>query len=168
MADATRPAADEGVEVRDRDEFRDEFRTALSAIAGGVVGTTLMTGVLLLLNAMYGPDLNVFQTLAELAGAGENVVLGFVFFFGAGAVAWPLLFVALGGYLPGKTRQRQGLVFVNPLWVGFVVAFSPRRIGTSFLVFFVFSLASHAVYGYLLGFVSGRLTGDYHRSEPLV
>ncbi|WP_267639912.1 DUF6789 family protein [Haloarchaeobius amylolyticus] len=157
-----------GEESVDEREREDELRAALASVAAGIVGTALMTLVLVVINAIYGPSLNVFATLAELAGGGSNVPLGFVLFFGAGAVAWPLLFVTLGAYLPGKTRPQQGMVFAAILWTGFVTAFATRYTGTDLLVFFAFSIVTHLVYGYLLGFVSARLTGHYERPELAV
>ena len=146
-------------------EREDELRAAAAAVAGGIVGTTVMTGVLLAVNAVYAPEISVFATLAELSGVGaENVALGLGMFVGAGALAWPLLFTTIGAFLPGTTRARQGIVFALILWVGFVTAFGPRYAGTDFLVFLATSVATHIAYGYLVGYIAGRLTG--HPESP--
>ncbi|WP_435333139.1 DUF6789 family protein [Haloarchaeobius sp. TZWWS8] len=170
MVSTIQEADDEsvGAEVVDSREREDELRAALASLAGGIVGTTTMTLVLFVVNAIYGPRLDVFATVAELAGSPDSVVLGFALFFGAGAVAWPLMFTTLGAYLPGRTRPMQGLVFAGVLWLGFVTAFAPRYSGTDLLVFLVFSIVTHAIYGYLLGFVSARLTGQYRSPELAV
>lgn len=158
--------AEEDAESYDRTgEREDELRAAMGAVAGGVVGTTVMTGVLLAVNAVYAPEISVFATLADLAGVGgQNVALGLAMFVGAGALAWPLTFTTLGAYLPGGTRAQQGVVFALVLWVGFVVAFGTHYGGTDLVVFLVTSVVTHVAYGYLLGFVAGRLTG--HRERP--
>jgi hypothetical protein len=142
-----------------------EFERALGGIAGGVVGTMLMTGVLFVVNATATPRLDVFGAVADLAGVGDAPALGLALFFGAGMFAWPLLFVTLGAYLPGGTRPRQGVVFAAILWTGFVTAFYSRYTGTDLLVFVGFSIVTHLAYGYVLGFVAARLTGEYEAPD---
>jgi hypothetical protein len=146
----------------------NELARALAGIAGGVAGTMLMTGVLFLVNATLSPGIDVFGTLAELAGVGNEPALGLGLFFGAGAFAWPLLFVTLGAYLPSATRPRQGIVFAAILWTGFVVAFYSRYAGLDLVVFLAFSVVTHLAYGWVLGFVSARLTGQYEAPELAV
>lgn len=165
MANTHSGAEEESEEFDRAGERDDELRAALGAVAGGIVGTTVMTGVLLAVNAVYAPEISVFATLADLAGVGaDNVALGMAMFLGAGALAWPLTFATLGAYLPGKTRAQQGIVFALVLWTGFVVAFGTHYSGTDLVVFVVTSIVTHVAYGYLLGFVAGRLTG--HREVP--
>ncbi len=146
----------------------NEMERAVGGIAGGIVGTMLMTGVLFLVNATLTPGIDVFGTLAELAGVGNAPVLGIGLFFGAGTFAWPLLFVTLGAYLPGATKPQQGIVFAAVLWLGFITAFYSRYAGFDLVVFFVFSIVTHIAYGWVLGFVSARLTGQYEAPEIAV
>ena len=165
MASSHSGAEEESERLEGTAEREDELRAAMGAVAGGIVGTTVMTGVLLAVNAIYAPEISVFATLAELAGVGaNNVALGMAMFLGAGALAWPLTFATLGAYLPGRTRAQQGIVFSLVLWTGFVVAFGTMYSGVDLAVFVVTSVATHVAYGYLLGFVAGRLTG--HRESP--
>ncbi|WP_227131267.1 DUF6789 family protein [Halorubellus salinus] len=145
-----------------------ELERAVGGIAGGIVGTMLMTGVLFIVNATLTPRIDVFGTLAELAGVGNAPALGLALFFGAGMFAWPLLFVTLGAYLPGATRPQQGIVFAAVLWTGFITAFYSRYAGFDLLVFVVFSVVTHLAYGWVLGFVSARLTGQYEAPELAV
>jgi cytochrome c oxidase subunit 1 len=146
----------------------NELERALAGIAGGIVGTMLMTGVLFLVNATLTPGIDVFGTLAELAGVGNAPALGIALFFGAGMFAWPLLFVTLGAYLPGATKPRQGIVFAAVLWTGFITAFYSRYAGVDLVVFVVFSIVTHLAYGWVLGFVSARLTGQYEAADVAV
>ena len=163
------PALEEGaVEDAYPTPEPNELERAAGGIAGGIVGTTLMTGVLFLVNATLTPGIDVFGTLAELAGVGGSPTLGLALFFGAGTFAWPLLFVTLGAYLPGATRPQQGIVFAAVLWTGFVVAFASRYAGFDLVVFVAFSVVTHLAYGWVLGFVSARLTGQYEAGELAV
>ncbi|MFC6953184.1 DUF6789 family protein [Halorubellus litoreus] len=146
----------------------NELERAAGGIAGGIVGTMLMTGVLFIVNATLTPGIDVFGTLAELAGVGDAPAVGLALFFGAGMFAWPLLFVTLGAYLPGATRPQQGIVFAAVLWTGFITAFYTRYAGFDLLVFVVFSIVTHLAYGWVLGFVSARLTGQYEAPELAV
>jgi len=146
----------------------DELERALGGIAGGVVGTMLMIGVLFIVNATLTPGIDVFGTLAELAGVGDSPAIGLGLFLGAGTFAWPLLFVTLGAYLPGGTRPQQGIVFAAILWTGFITAFYSRYAGFDLVVFVVFSIVTHLAYGWVLGFVSARLTGQYEAPDLAV
>ncbi|WP_435346912.1 DUF6789 family protein [Haloarchaeobius sp. HRN-SO-5] len=168
MAESHTTDEDVTTDEFERVDGADELRTAASAVAGGIVGTTVMTGVLLAVNAVYAPEISVFATLAELAGVGSNVALGIAMFVGAGALAWPLLFATIGAYLPGATRIQQGIVFALVLWVGFIVAFGTLYSGVDLVVFLATSIATHVAYGYILGFVSGRLTGNHERARVAV
>lgn len=159
---STEPDAVEPSYASDRPS---ELERAVGGVAGGIVGTMLMTGVLFIVNATLTPQLDVFGAVAELAGVPGSPALGLALFFGAGMFAWPLLFVTLGQYLPGGTRPRQGMVFAAVLWIGFVTAFSSRYTGMDLLVFIAFSIITHLTYGFVLGFVSARLTGQYEAPE---
>jgi len=143
----------------------DVVRAVIGAVAGGFVGTALMTLVLFIVNALFGAQLSVFATISALSGGGDNVLLGFFLFFAAGSVAWPLLFVTIGAYLPGGTRPRQATIFAMLIWVGFVLSFGESYSGLDLAVFLVFSVATHLVYGYVLGLVLARFTGHYYSPE---
>lgn len=144
---------------------QDDLRFAAASVAGGTVGTTLMLVLFAAVNALGGPRIETFSAVADLAGVGGGFVPGFVLFFGAGAVAWPLMYATLGPYLPGTTRIQQGLVFAGALWLGFVTAFGGRYVGGGVVLFLVFSLLSHVVYGVTLGGVAGRLRGQHEVPE---
>lgn len=161
MARKTTDAA-ERREIDREDDFEAiTVREVGGAVVAGTVGTSWVTLALYLLDVVYAGELNVFGQLAAMAGGGGNELLGFVLFFVAGSLAWPLIYVTLGAYLPGSTRVRQGILFGLLLWVGFAIAFSGPQIGIHPLVLVVVSLLAHVVYGAILGGFSARLTGRY-------
>jgi hypothetical protein len=135
-----------------------ELRTYAGGIAGGLVGASVMVLVFFAIDAVTGEPLGVFRALAALVGADGRPLVGFLFFIGAGALVWPLLFVTAGRYLPGPTEALRGIVFALVLWVGFLLAFAGPFLADP-LPFVAFTLLAHAVYGYLLGFVKEGIAG---------
>ena len=172
MSGAVTDDADEtdgGSTIRAGVAERDELRAAIGGIAGGTAGTAVMTLVRYGVDAVYGSELDVFGTLATLAaGESASVQFGFGLFGVAGSLAWPRLFVALGGYVPGGTLPRQGMSFALALWTGFVVAFGSYYSSLDLAVFVGISIATHLLYGWVLGFGMSRLSGGIERTEPLV
>jgi len=146
----------------------DSLRYTGGALVGGVIGTVLMTAAFAATNALYGPDLSVYQTLADLAGVATSDAVGFALFVGAGVVAWPLMFAALGPYLPGESAVVRGVVFATSLWFGFLAGFAADYAGTDLLVFVVFSGLAHLVYGALLGLFGSRAAGGAAPPRPEV
>lgn len=128
-----------------------------SGIAGGVVATTVMTLALFIADAFTGFAIRPFQQIAVLVGTPEDVFLGFVVFVAAGAVAWPLLFVALCEFLPGRSDATKGAVFASVLWLSFALAFSTGLDGLALATYLVVTWLAHVVYGLALGTVYDRL-----------
>lgn len=149
-------------------EEYDSLRYTAGALAGGLAGTALMTGAFAATSTLYGPDLSVYETLADLAGVATSDVVGFALFVGAGVVAWPLMFAALGPYLPGESAVVRGVVFATSLWFGFLAGFAADYAGVDLLVFVVFSGVAHLVYGALLGLFGSRATGGRAPPRPEV
>ena len=129
----------------------------LSGIAGGVAGTAAMTIVLFIADALTGFQIRAFQQIAVLVGIPGNVVLGFLLFVAAGAIAWPLLFVALCEFLPGGSDAAKGMVFASVLWISFALAFSSGLGGFSLMLYLALTWLAHLVYGFTLGAVYDRL-----------
>jgi len=146
----------------------DSLRYTAGALVGGVVGTALVTAAFAATSTLYGPDLSVYETLADLAGVATSDAVGFALFVGAGVVAWPLVFAALGPYLPGESAVVRGVVFATALWSGFLAGFAADYAGTDLLVFLVFSGLSHLAYGALLGLFGSRATGGTAPPRPEV
>ena len=130
---------------------------ALSGIAGGIAGTAAMTVFLFIADAFSGFRIRSFETIALLVGIPNNLLFGFLLFAAAGTIAWPLLFVALVQYLPGGRDEIRGAVFATVLWISFALAFSSGLGGVSLVLYLVFTLVAHWVYGLILGGVYGRL-----------
>lgn len=132
----------------------------LSAIAGGVTGISVMSLLLLLLNVETRDQIPTFEAVARFAGVPGNVTVGFALFVLAGAVAWPLLFVALESYIPGgPDPATRGMVLGTVLWVFFAVLGRGDLDGPLLGIYLVFTLISHLAYGFVLGIVYGRLSG---------
>ena len=129
-----------------------------SAIGGGVAGTAVMSVLLLLLEVETRSVMELFYAIARFIGTPDDPVLGFVLFALAGAVAWPLLFLALEPYLPrGPDPAARGVVFASILWIPFVVT-GRGDVGGPLLVFFAaYTLLAHWLYGFTLGAVYARL-----------
>lgn len=132
----------------------------LSAIAGGVTGISVMSLLLLLLNVQTRDQIPAFEVVARFVGVPGNVAVGFALFVIAGAVAWPLLFVALEEYIPGgPDPATRGMVLGVVLWVFFVVFGRGEIDGVLLSIYLVFTLLSHLAYGFVLGLVYSRLSG---------
>lgn len=129
----------------------------LSGVAGGVAGTTAMTLVLFIADAFTGFQIRPFQAIAAMVGTPDDVLVGFLLFFGAGAIAWPLLFVSFSEFLPGERGAVKGMVFATVLWTSFALAFSPALTLPGLVLYLAFTWVAHLVYGGILGEVYGRI-----------
>jgi hypothetical protein len=148
------------------DELVAIFRDGVVGAVGGLVGTALMTVVLLVGVALGGFESSSFATLAQLINLdtiGPALPLGYIIFLGGGMTTWPLLFASLEAYLPGKTIRQRGIPFGTVLWTGFVLAFYEP--GVSLGIYLVTTLVAHWVYGFGLGAVFDYLG---NRPETLV
>ncbi|WP_231187060.1 DUF6789 family protein [Haladaptatus sp. DYF46] len=159
------------VEVEVGEEVAEPDFDSLSGIVtdgfigavGGLVGTAVMTAVLLVGTTLGAFDLDSFSVLARITGAGvllpsNPAAVGYVIFLGGGMVTWPLLFVSIGSYLPGETYAARGLPYGFVLWTGFVLAFYDGYTGILLVVYLVLTLLSHLAYGFSLGAVFDYLS----------
>lgn len=135
-----------------------------SAVAGGIAGTAVMDVLLILLEVETRSVIGVFAVIARFVGMPGDVFLGFVIYAVVGAVAWPLLFVALERHIPrGPDPAARGVVFATVLWAAFVVAGRGDLSGPVLIIYGSFTLLAHWAYGFTLGAVYGRLLD---RPEP--
>lgn len=130
----------------------------LSAVVGGITGTTVMSVLLLLLEVETRSAIRIFDVIARFVGTPNDQTVGFVLFALAGAVAWPLLFVGLEPYLPrGPDPAARGVVLGTVLWVAFVVTGRGDIDGPLLVIYAAYTLFAHWAYGFTLGAVYGRL-----------
>lgn len=131
-----------------------------SVVAGGVVGTGLMSLVFVLMEVQTRYALEMFAVIARFVRQPGNLYLGFLIFAVAGSVVWPLLFLALEDYIPrGPDPAVRGLVFAAVLWVPFVVTGRGDLDWPTLLIYGAFTLFAHLLYGFTLGAVYGSLSG---------
>jgi len=131
-----------------------------SAVAGGLVGTTLMSLVFVLMEVQTRYAIHLFDVIARFVRRPGDPYLGFLLFAVAGVVVWPLLFLALRQYIPrGPDPAVQGMVFATLLWVVFVVTGRGDLSGPILVVYGTLTLLAHLVYGFSLGAVYSSLAG---------
>jgi len=147
----------------DFDSFSGIITDGFIGAVGGLVGTAVMTAVLLVGATLGAFDLDSFSVLAQLTGAdvllpSNPAAVGYVIFLGGGMVTWPLLFVSIGSYLPGETYAARGLPYGFVLWTGFVLAFYDGYTGILLVVYLALTLLAHFAYGFSLGAVFDYLS----------
>jgi len=157
----TSPVEDE--EFEDPTIVDDDFDRLFGIVAdgvvgaaGGLVGTTLMTVVLLIGESFGVFSRSSFATVTSmvgLEGVFPPVTTGYVLFVLAGMFPWTLLFASLKDYLPGARDPVHGIFFGSALWTGFVFAFYDGYTGVALLGYLVVTLVAHWVYGIGLGAV---------------
>lgn len=129
-----------------------------SAIGGGVVGTTLMSLVFVLMEVQTRYAIGIFGAIARFVRTPGRLYLGFLVFAFAGVVVWPLLYVVLEDHLPrGPDPAVRGMVLGACLWVPFVVTARGDIGGPLVLVYVAVSLLAHLVYGFVFGAVYASL-----------
>lgn len=138
-----------------------------SAVAGGLVGTTLMSLVFVLMEVQTRYVIHVFNVIARFVRRPGEPYLGFLLFAIAGVVVWPLLFVALREHIPpNRDPAIQGMVLATVLWIVFVITGRGTLNGPVLAIYATFSLFAHLVYGFSLGAVYASLADV--APEPLV
>lgn len=156
----------EEIEIED-DEFDQLFGIVADGVvgaAGGLVGTAMLTGVLLVAESVGVFSRESFASLATLVGLeafGPAVVIGYLVFLANGMVPFPLLFASVMEYLPGERPPVSGMVFGAILWTGFALAFYEGFSGLALVGYVVLTLVGHLAYGFGLGLVF-----EYLSSRP--
>ncbi|WP_331236554.1 DUF6789 family protein [Natronorarus salvus] len=158
-------------ELEDAETFDRLFGIVADGVvgaAGGLVGTAMLTVVLLIAESIGAFSMEAFGSIARTAGLdafGPAIVMGYLLFLAGGTVPWPLLFASLKEYLPGGSDPVKGIVFGTVLWTGFALAFNPGFVGLTLVAYLVLTLVAHWAYGVGLGVVFEYLAT---RSDSLV
>jgi cytochrome c oxidase subunit 1 len=127
--------------------------TVGSGLLAGFVGTLLMSGALFAATVLGVFDTVAFAELADLAGFGEQLGVGYAIFLLGGTTTWALLFVALADYLPGRLTVVTGLAYATVMAGGFMLAFYTGQTGLELVGYVAFSLVAHWLYGFGLAVV---------------
>lgn len=131
---------------------------ALSAIAGGVAGTAILSLGLIVTDVETGYQIGIFEAIAEFVGTPQRLALGFVLFVLAGVLAWPLVFLVVESALPGdRDPAMAGMALAVLLWAAFVIAGSAGVSGALLIPYLAFTFVAHLAYGYTLGAVYDQL-----------
>ncbi|WP_129113436.1 DUF6789 family protein [Halegenticoccus tardaugens] len=160
----------EDVAEPDFDHLTGIITDGFVGAVGGLVGTTVMTVVLLIGTTLGAFEVGSFATLSELIGLNallplDPVAGGYVLFLLNGMITWPLLFASIGSYLPGTKYATKGIPYGMVLWTGFVMAFYTGQSGIAFVLYLFLTLLGHVAYGFSLGSVFDYLS---ERPETLV
>jgi hypothetical protein len=131
-----------------------------SVVAGGFAGTTVLSLLLLLLEVQTREQIQTFEVIARFVGVPGQYAVGFLLFAVAGVLAWPLVFVAVEGYLPlGPDPAARAVGLGIALWVAFVITGRGTISGPLLILFAGYTLVAHVVYGFVLGAVYAHLHG---------
>lgn len=131
---------------------------ALRAVVGGLVGTVVLGGFLLVLDTQSRGAMSVVAVIGRFLGITDRPLAAIALFAGLSAVGWPALFVAVEEYLPfGPDPAARAVAFAAVIGVVFVVV-GRGPIGGPILVIFVgLSMVAYLAYGFALGSIYGRL-----------
>jgi len=162
MADRS-PGVDDPTNVEDLTTDNEEFDSLMGIVgdgivgaAGGLVGTAMMTVVLLIAESLGFFEREAFALLTELVGIEglvPSILVGYIIFLGGGMFPWPLLFASLKAYLPGQRDPVSGAFFGFAIWTGFVLGFYTGQSGLALAGYAALTLVAHIVYGVGLGLV---------------
>lgn len=130
------------------------LREGVIGVAAGSAGMAAMTGVLFGGVAVGAFDFAPIAGLAAIVGLGENRSIGYALLSVAGVTIWPLLFVAIGDRVPGRSPPLRGLSFGTVMWSGLVLAFYAGQSGSTLVFYAAFTLLAHWAYAFVLGAAS--------------
>jgi cytochrome c oxidase subunit 1 len=154
MSDGQTDAHADNVSVETSDGIGVQELSA--AALAGFAGLVAMAPVFVVAWLLDALELSSFTALSEIVALGENSLIGVALFVAGGVVTFPLLFVSLAVFLPGRSVAEKGVSFGIIVWTGFLIAFYSAQTGATFAAYLVLTLLAHAVYGGVLGAVYGR------------
>ncbi len=127
-------------------------------MAGGLVGVTIMSVILAMIEVEARYVIGIFDAIARFARVPGEPAIGFVLYALVGIVVWPLLFLSLKPYVPLELDPAEaGMLFGAGLWVPFAVIGRGDMAGGLLLLYLSFTLVAHLAYGFSLGAVYAHL-----------
>lgn len=138
----------------------------MSRVKKGMIAgftATVVVSVLEAVNVMFGPWVDPFPNLvAYMIGMPGNLAVGWIAHFVIGTVVLGGLFGILCPRLPTDTPETKGILFAVGAWVLLMLAVvmfgNPRMFsGQAGFASIAWMLATHAVFGIVLGNVYARL-----------
>ncbi len=127
------------------------WKNALVGAFAGLIAIALMSLVLVAGVAIDVIELEAFAELATLVGAPPDAWIGYALFVLGGLTVWPLLFMTIARYLPGRTPIARGIWFATIIATGFVLAFYTGQQGLALVGYVGLSILAHWAYGIALG-----------------
>ncbi|WP_256686674.1 DUF6789 family protein [Halococcus qingdaonensis] len=133
---------------------------ALRAITGGLVGTVVLGGFLLVLDTQARGTLSVAAVVGRFLGIDGRPLIAIALFAVVTVVVWPALFVAVEEYLPfGPDPAARAVAFAAVIGIVFVVVGRGSITGPILVIYVGFSVLAHLAYGFAFGSIYGRLAG---------
>lgn len=133
----------------------------LRAIGAGVVATTVMMLIFLFMQVQTRSRLGAPEAIARFVGVPDQLYVGFVIFVLIGILVWPVVFALIEEYLAslpgGRDVAIRGITFGVLLWFAFLVLGTGEVTWPFVLLYVLFTLIGHLVYGFTLGVVYQRL-----------
>jgi hypothetical protein len=145
----------------------------MSRVQKGMVAgfaATLAVSVLEVVNMVAGPWVETFPSfLAAMLGMPDNPAVGWAVHFAMGTLVLGSAFGILCPRLPTDTPETKGILFAVGAWTVLIVAvflFGDPRVFRSFGGFGIVAwmLATHAVFGIVLGNIYARLVAREKRA----
>lgn len=149
----------------------------MSRVQKGMIAglfATIVVSILEAVNVFAGPWVEPFPLfIAGLIGMPGNLVVGWIAHFVAGTVILGSLFGILCPRMPGQTPETKGIIFAVGAWAVLMVAVfligDPRMFrGSGGFGMVAWMLASHAVFGIVLGNVYARMVAREKRAAKLM
>jgi cytochrome c oxidase subunit 1 len=142
------------------------IRDALGGAIAGGAGSAVLLCVLYVASRRGFFDIDAFGSFAGfvfLDAVAPPVLAGVGLFLFIGMVVWPLLFLSIESYLPGRNFPQRGMTFGVVLWTGFAFGFYPSGYSVAqTALYLVFTLFGHLAYGFFTGNSLRYLLSDYH------
>jgi hypothetical protein len=161
MGTSSAPSSDEAT-----GELAYLVRDAIGGAIAGGAGSAVLLCILYIASQQGFFDIGAFGSFAGflfLDTVAPPVLAGVGLFFFIGMVVWPLIFLSIESYLPGKDFPQRGMTFGAVLWTGFAVGFYPSGYSlTQTALYLVFTLFGHLAYGFFTGNSLQYLLSDFH------